>query len=42
MAIVGGKTWEEIIITAHGLVFGEKYFDVSQRHEAGEWVEGGI
>jgi len=41
MAIVGDKTWEEIIVKADGLVFGEKYFDISQLDEAWEWVEGG-
>ncbi len=41
MAIVGDKTWEEIIIKADDLVLGEKYFDISQLDEAWEWVEGG-
>ena len=41
MAIVGDKTWEDIIIKADGLVFGEKDFDISQLDEAWEWLEGG-
>ncbi len=39
MAIVGDKKWEELLIKADGLVFGEKYFDISQLEEAWEYVE---
>lgn len=34
MAVVGDKKWQELLIKADGLVFGEKYFDISQLDEA--------
>lgn len=40
MAVVGDKKWEELLVKADGLVFGEKYFDVSQLEEAWSYVEG--
>ncbi len=40
MAIVGNKPWEELLIKADGLVFGEKYFDASKLDEAWDYVEG--
>lgn len=40
MAIVGDKKWEEILVKADGLVYGEKYFDISQLDEAWDYVEG--
>ncbi len=39
MAVVGDKKWEELLVKADGLVFGEKYFDVSQLEEAWKYVE---
>ena len=41
MAIVGDKKWEEMLVKADGLVFGEKYFDISQLEEAWQYIEGG-
>jgi hypothetical protein len=41
MAVVGDKKWEELLIKADGLVFGEKYYDISQIDDAWEYVEGG-
>ena len=40
MAVVGDKKWQELLIKADGLVFGEKYFDISQLDEAWAYVEG--
>ncbi len=40
MAIVSDKKWEELLIKTDGLVFGEKYFDVSQLEEAWKYIEG--
>ncbi|HEA69109.1 MAG TPA: STAS/SEC14 domain-containing protein [Desulfobacterales bacterium] len=40
MAIVGDKKWEKLLIKADGLVFGEKYFDISQLDDAWKYVEG--
>jgi hypothetical protein len=40
MAIVGDKKWEEILVKADSLVYGEKYFDISQLDEAWDYVEG--
>ena len=40
MAVVGDKKWEELLINADGLVFGEKYFDISRLEEAWAYVEG--
>ena len=40
MAVVGNKKWHELMIKADGLVFGEKYFDISQLEEAWKYVEG--
>jgi len=42
MAIVGDKKWEELLIKADDLIFGERYFDVSQMSEAWDYVEGKI
>lgn len=41
MAIVGNKKWEELLIKADGLVFGEKYFDESELEKAWKYVETG-
>lgn len=41
MAVVGDKKWEELLIKADSLVFGEKYYDISQLDDAWEYVEGG-
>lgn len=41
MAIVGDKKWEEILIKADSLIFGEKYFDISQLEDAWAYVEEG-
>lgn len=40
IAVVGDKKWEDLLIKADRLVFGEKYFDASQMDEAWEYVEG--
>ena len=40
MAIVGDKKWEELLIKADGLIFGERYFDISEMSEAWNYVEG--
>ena len=42
MAVVGDKKWEELLIKADSLVFGEKYYDISQLDDAWEYVEGGV
>ena len=39
MAIVGDKKWEEMLVKADSLVFGEKYFDISQLEDAWKYVE---
>ena len=41
MAIVGDKKWEEMLVKADSLVYGEKYFDISQLQEAWQYIEGG-
>ncbi|MCD4782244.1 MAG: STAS/SEC14 domain-containing protein [Candidatus Eremiobacteraeota bacterium] len=40
MAIVGDKKWEELLVKADSLIFGEKYFDISQLEDAWKYVEG--
>jgi hypothetical protein len=40
MAVVGDKKWEELLIKADGLVFGEKYFDKAHLEDAWKYVEG--
>ena len=40
MAIVGDKKWEEMLVKADSLFFGEKYFDISQLAEAWQYIEG--
>jgi len=40
MAIVGDAWWKKLLVEADGLVFGEKYFDVSQEEEAWNYVQG--
>ncbi|HNX27513.1 MAG TPA: STAS/SEC14 domain-containing protein [Phycisphaerae bacterium] len=40
MAVVGNKKWHELMIKADGLIFGEKYFDISLLEEAWKYVEG--
>jgi len=39
MAIVGDKKWEELLIKADSLAFGEKYFDISQLDQAWDYIE---
>ncbi len=39
MAVVGSKKWEELLIKADSLIFGEKYFDISELDKAWEYVE---
>jgi hypothetical protein len=39
MAVVGDKHWLEILIKADGLIFGEKYFDISELEAAWKYVE---
>jgi len=39
MAVVGNKKWEEILVKADSLIFGEKYFDLSELDKAWEYVE---
>lgn len=41
MAVVGDRKWEELLVKADGLVFGEKYFDISELEKAWTYVEGG-
>jgi len=41
MAIVGDKKWQEMLVKADSLVFGEKYFDIAQLEEAWQYIEGG-
>ena len=40
MAIVGDAWWKKLLVQADSLVFGEKYFDLSQLEEAWAYVEG--
>lgn len=40
MAVVGDKKWEELVIKADGLIFGERYFDITQMNEAWDYIEG--
>ena len=40
MAVVGSKKWEELLIRLDGMVFGEKYFDVSDIEKAWSYIEG--
>lgn len=40
MAIVGETKAEELLIKIDGLVFGERYFDVSEIEEAWKYIEG--
>jgi hypothetical protein len=40
MAIVGETKAEEILVKADGLLFGEKYFDISAIDEAWKYIEG--
>lgn len=40
MAVVGNKKWHELMIKTDGLIFGEKYFDISQLEDAWKYVEG--
>lgn len=40
MVVVGDKTWQELMIKADSLFFGEKYFDISRLDEAWDYVEG--
>jgi hypothetical protein len=39
MAVVGEKLWLELLIKADGLIFGEKYFDISKLEDAWKYVE---
>lgn len=41
MAVVGEKKWQELLIKADGMIFGEKYFDISQLEDAWKYVEEG-
>ena len=40
MAIVGETKAEELLIKIDGLVFGERYFDISDIDRAWEYIEG--
>ncbi|MBN1432293.1 MAG: STAS/SEC14 domain-containing protein [Methanomicrobiaceae archaeon] len=40
MAIVGETKSEELLIKIDGLVFGEKYFDISEIDQAWDYIEG--
>ena len=40
MAVVGDKLWLELLIKADGLIFGEKYFDISKLEDAWKYIEG--
>ncbi len=40
MAIVGDSWWKKLLVEADGLIFNEKYFDLSQVEEAWAYVEG--
>jgi len=40
MAIVGETKTEELLVRADGLLFGEKYFDISAIDDAWKYIEG--
>lgn len=40
MAIVGDAWWKKLLVEADGLVFGEKYFNMSRADEAWKYIEG--